>query len=183
MPQLPQVPVISFLSPVLGDTMLATLVNTEVDYAELPIGSPYPDAGKFPGYVLVANQSLQGTEKWIIRYWTADETLAETYNLANRSYDADDNTKEVLVRHYLLRRKDYEPLAKLSKLTGVIAVRMTMAGTLYDSTASVTFSGGAGTGATGVPIVFRGTIVGVRMTAEGTGYTSAPTVAFSCTSR
>jgi hypothetical protein len=179
MPVPPTVPVITFMSPAYGDSMLTTAHNTLQDYVELPIGTPHPDTTKYPDYVLVKQAPFQGDEKWIVRYWSADPEIEDTYNLQSRSYDADDNTKEILVRAYLYRRKDYEPLTKLTKLTGVIAVRMTNAGTLYDSTATVAFSGGAGSGATGVPIVFRGTIVGVRITAEGTGYTSTPTVTFS----
>lgn len=176
----PTIPVITFMSPAYGDLMLTEAHNTELgSYVELPIGTPHPNVKHYPGYVLVKQAPFQGDEKWIMRFWTADPELENTYNLQSRSYDADDNTKEVLVRTYAYRRKDYEPLTKLSKITGVIAVRVTGAGTLYDSTATVAFSGGAGSGATGVPIVFRGAIVGVRMTAEGTGYTSAPTVTFS----
>jgi hypothetical protein len=180
MPAPPTVPVISFMSPVLGDTMLTEAHNTELGaYRELPIGTPHPDIGKYPGYVLIHQQPFAGDEKWIQRFWSADEVLPETFNLKSRTFDGDDITKDVYERTYAVRRKDYEPTPKLTNFSGVLYVRMVLAGTGYDNTATVTFSLGGGSGATGVPIVFRGSIYGVRITNEGTGYTDNPDVTFS----
>lgn len=58
-------------------------------------------------------------------------------------------------------------------------VDVTTAGSGYTSAPTVSFSGGAGSGAAGVALLSGGTVVGVVVTAPGSGYTSAPTVAFS----
>lgn len=47
------------------------------------------------------------------------------------------------------------------------------------STASVSFSGGEGSGATATAVISKGYLVSVDVTAGGSGYTSAPTVSFS----
>lgn len=181
MPAPPTIPVISFMSPAFGDTMLTEAHNTELGaYRELPIGTPHPDAGKYPNFVLIHQQPFAGDEKWIQRFWTADEILPETFNLKSRTYDGEDITKDIYERNYAYRRKDYEPATKLVNFKGVLYVRRLLAGTGYDNTATVAFSGGGGSSqATGVPIVFRGSIYGVRLTSEGAGYTSAPTLTFS----
>lgn len=59
---------------------------------------------------------------------------------------------------------------------GVSAVTVTAQGFGYTSTPTVTFSGGAGTGATAVATIANGQVTGIEVTAAGTGYTSAPTV-------
>jgi hypothetical protein len=46
---------------------------------------------------------------------------------------------------------------------------------------TVTFSGGGGSGATGVPVLSGGTIASVAITDGGSGYTSVPTVTFTTT--
>lgn len=57
---------------------------------------------------------------------------------------------------------------------------MTNQGAGYTVPPIVSFSGGGGSGASGVPILSAdGRITGVTITAAGTGYTSAPTIGFS----
>lgn len=61
----------------------------------------------------------------------------------------------------------------------VTGVTITQGGANYGSGTFVTFTGGGGSGATGVPVInSAGTITGVTITNGGSGYTSAPTVAF-----
>jgi hypothetical protein len=59
-------------------------------------------------------------------------------------------------------------------------VSISAPGSGYTS-ASVTFSGGGGTGATGTAIIVSGKIAGVNVTNPGSGYTSAPSVAITGT--
>ena len=62
--------------------------------------------------------------------------------------------------------------------TTVTAVSVT-AGGFYTTAPSVTFSGGAGTGAAGTAVLnASGAVVSVTITAVGAGYTSDPTVTF-----
>jgi hypothetical protein len=61
----------------------------------------------------------------------------------------------------------------------VVAVTMTAAGTGYTSAPTVAFTGGGGSGATGVAILSGTTVAAVVITNPGSGYTSAPTVGFS----
>ena len=58
---------------------------------------------------------------------------------------------------------------------------VTNGGTGYSSTSlpTVSFSGGAGTGAAATPTVVNGVITAITVTASGTGYTSAPTISIS----
>jgi len=65
--------------------------------------------------------------------------------------------------------------------TSVQGVKMINGGSGYTDTATVTFSGGGGAGATGTPIFHTDPdqIAGVTITNAGSGYTSAPTVTFA----
>ncbi|MGE3803204.1 MAG: beta strand repeat-containing protein, partial [Gemmataceae bacterium] len=69
-------------------------------------------------------------------------------------------------------------IANLSP-TGVTFVKITSGGSGYTSAPTISFSGGAGTGATGTAVIANGSVVGVILTNSGTGYTSAPTVSFT----
>jgi len=62
---------------------------------------------------------------------------------------------------------------------GVSGVTVTNGGSGYVNGASVTFTGGGGTGGTGTIVVTNGALTGVTITAPGVGYTSAPTMTFA----
>lgn len=66
---------------------------------------------------------------------------------------------------------------------GVIAVTIGTQGSGYTSAPAVSFTGGAGSGATAVAVLGTGAnaakVVGVTVTNPGSGYTSAPTVVFT----
>lgn len=62
---------------------------------------------------------------------------------------------------------------------GIGSITVTAAGTGYTSAPTVTFTGGAGTGAAATAVVENGVIVRIDVTAAGTGYTSAPTIGFT----
>lgn len=59
------------------------------------------------------------------------------------------------------------------------SVTVTAGGTGYTNATTVTFTGGAGSGAAATATVVNGAITAVTMTNNGTGYTSAPAVSFS----
>ena len=52
-------------------------------------------------------------------------------------------------------------------------------GKLYTSVPTVSFTGGAGSGAAGTAVITDGILSGVTVTSAGSGYTSAPTISFS----
>lgn len=64
---------------------------------------------------------------------------------------------------------------------GIAGFSALTAGSGYTSAPTVSFSGGAGTGAAATANidVVAGTVTGIEITNPGTGYTSAPTVSFS----
>ncbi len=66
-----------------------------------------------------------------------------------------------------------------SSATELLKVAVTAAGTGYATVPTVTFTGGAGSGAAAFATVSGGLVTGVYLTNSGTGYTSAPTVGFT----
>lgn len=62
---------------------------------------------------------------------------------------------------------------------GITGVAVTTGGTGYTSAPTVTFTGGAGSGAAATATVVAGVVTAVTITDPGTGYTSAPTVGFT----
>lgn len=58
-------------------------------------------------------------------------------------------------------------------------IDVTAPGSAYTSVPTVTFTGGAGSGAAATAVLSGGTVVGVVVTAPGSGYTSAPTIGFT----
>ncbi len=63
--------------------------------------------------------------------------------------------------------------------TGVTSITLGTGGTQYVFAPTVTFTGGAGTGATATANISNGAVTGYTVTAAGSGYTSAPTVVVS----
>lgn len=61
----------------------------------------------------------------------------------------------------------------------VSAVVVSDGGSGYTAAPTVTFTGGAGTGAAATATISAGVVTGVTITAAGSGYTSAPSVTFS----
>ncbi len=66
---------------------------------------------------------------------------------------------------------------------GITSVTLSNQGVGYDTPPAISFTGGAGSGATAVPVMGTGAnagkVVGVTITNPGSGYTSAPTVVFT----
>lgn len=66
-----------------------------------------------------------------------------------------------------------------SSARGVGSITVTAGGTGYTSAPTVTFTGGAGTGAAATATVESGAVTGITITDPGTGYTSAPAISFT----
>lgn len=170
---------ISYATPdrrdiILTDEMQETLAN----YASKVIGSQTPDWEQFPDHQLVQQISVDWNT--VQRIYAKDrEPTQSTYN-ATVEFDADDKSKPIYTRDYVLTRAQYlTGPAMGSKLTGVIQVRITAAGSGYpdDGTVTISSAGGGGSGATFIPVISgQGTLIAVAITNEGTGYTSAPTL-------
>lgn len=179
-PALPlEIPVRGYPTPQVVDGILYEVVDrTKGDYRDIQPGTPHPNVRLFSGYVLVQQRAMEGTEKMVQRFWVNPRVNQNTYNDSGR-FSAESNSHPIFIRTYLERRESYAARTKGSALTGVVAAKLTAAGSGYTDNTTATFTGGAGSGATAIPVIFRGAIYGVIITAEGTGYTSAPTVVFT----
>ncbi len=67
-------------------------------------------------------------------------------------------------------------VALVSTSSGVVSVSVTAGGSGYTSGATVSFTGGGGTGAAATATVVANIVTAITVTAAGTGYTSWPTV-------
>lgn len=183
MPRLPppEVPFERYPSPQVADRVLVEWVNTQkADYTPLNPGQPHPKVREYPGHVFLTQQATDDG-RWVIRYFCNTLAPQDGYN-SSVAYADESVSTPIYPRVYLLRRLEYlgtSPPAKLSTLTGVIGVRLTAAGQNFTSAPVVAFTGGAGSGAAAIALIFRGEVVGIVITAEGTGYTSAPTVSIT----
>jgi hypothetical protein len=175
----PEIPVRDFPSPEILDGLLVeTWDVNKGEYKPIPVGTRYPEGpdSKYTGYELVS-QKTTGDFRWVQRFWCNPASNQDLYN-ASIEYDGEDHTKPIFIRQYVERRP-YTSIANGTKLTGVLGVTVTNGGSAYTTPPTVTLTGGAGSGATAVALLYRGVVVYVRITNEGTGYTSAPTVVFS----
>lgn len=172
----PGIPVVSYPTPQIVDRVLIEEVTTEAgDYKALQPGQPHNNPRDYPGFVFVMQRPSRW-EKWVQRIYVNERSAQNTYN-ADYDFAAESNAHPVYTRSYLVRRDGYSPATKGSALTGVVGARVTAGGSGYpDSGTTVTPSGGGGSGATFLAVVYRGVLYGVIVTAEGTGYTSAPTL-------
>lgn len=174
----PNNPIRSYPSPQIVDGILVEEVDTRLaEYTALQPGARHPDITRFSGFMLVSQRPSE-VDKWIQRFYVNDANAQNTYNLSE-SFSAESNSHPIFVRTYWERRSSYTPLTKGAAYTGVYRIHVTNGGSGYTSVPTVTFTGGAGSGAAATAIVFRGAVVGVIVTTEGSGYTSAPTIGFS----
>lgn len=173
----PGQPILSYPTPHRADRLLVELHSADVASHSTPHpGTPHPDTQKYSGFVFVAEQPTD-SEHWVRRVWARDRDAQEAYNAARVQYLAESVAHPIYLRQYVERRP-YSPLPRNAPLTGVIFLSVTEGGTGYTHPPTVTILG-AGSGASGEAIVFRGEVVGIILTAEGTGYTSAPSVTLS----
>lgn len=165
---------------VLDEILLETLDSNDGKYdRRLEYGHYHPDQQKYPGYrLLKQGPNSYGQYQYT---WGNSPTAQDSYNLAKK-YSAASNSHLVFARSYRVLRSDYlvnGPTAKGTAFTGIVAIHVTNGGSGYASDFAISFSGGAGSGLTGVAIVNRGAVISVQLTNLGTGFTSAPTISFS----
>ncbi len=164
----------------MADGVLVEEVDRrKADYKIIHPGQSHPNSRDFPGYIFLTERPSRA-EAWVQRFYCNPRVAQNVYN-ASVGYEYEAITVPIIPRTYLERRDTYAPLTKRTALTGVIRIFLTNGGSGYLDAPTVSFSGGAGSGAAAIALVYRGAVVGVVITAEGTGYTSAPSVVFTPT--
>ena len=129
---------------------------------------------------LVSEKELAGTgaQQFMRRIWATDRLAQDAYNAALKYASASASHPIYIRKSTTIQPNDLANLAKTAgnPLDTVIGLAITAGGSGY-TTATLSFSGGGGTGAAGKVQLRGGVVVGILVTAGGTGYTSAPTVA------
>lgn len=176
MPAPLEIPVINFPTPNATDRILVEVKSREeAAHLDLQPGTPHPNVRDYSGFVFVRQVAIDNDDKHVRRIWVNERSCQDVYN-ASRSFSAESNSHPIFTRSYLARRDSYSPLTKGIALSGVVGVQVTAGGSAYAVAPTISFTGGAGSGAAATAIVFRGALVAIVMTSEGAGYTSAPTV-------
>lgn len=182
MPAQPQnTPTVSKPTPVVLDELLieTTDSNKALYDRQLEFGHLYPDQLRYPGFRFLAAKPTQYGQMQYL--WGNGFTAQDGYNAA-KDYSGDANAYPIFARSYRVLRSDYlvtGPSPKGLPFTGVAAISVTAGGTGYAADFAVTFTGGAGSGASATAIVSNSSVVRIEITSVGTGYTSAPTLSFS----
>lgn len=168
---------------VVDDTIvIETSSRYQQNYAPIEPGTPFnplnhsiADVAEFTGTLLVGQNATQGSPEMQDRVWASPPTLQDLYNY-EIDFSAEEAGYPIFKRSYLILRDGYRPLGTGTLFSGLYAVNVTAAGSGYPQYGAVTFTGGGGTGATGIVIVDNtGAIVKITLKSEGSGYTSAPT--------
>ncbi len=170
-------PDVQFPTPNVVDVVITEdIVSSEGSGGPLPKGTPHPDE---PSAKLVFEQSSKGNNNDQVwrRIYASTRSAQDAYN-ASVKYVSESSAHPVFIRTYLLPRP-VAPETANQPLTSLIGLTLVAGGTGWSASTTVSFSGGAGTGATARCVVRRGVIVGLVLTSGGSGYTSAPTVAFT----
>lgn len=104
-------------------------------------------------------------------------TVIERFGFVSKAVDAKrpDGTSNYYKNVMNAESKFVWWMDHLDTSSGVASVALSTGGSGYTA-ATVSFSGGGGTGAAGTVILATGVVVGVTITNSGTGYTSEPTV-------
>lgn len=112
-----------------------------------------------------------------------DFTVSDTENLAQLNlkvtplgYQSNDWAVEWVAPYAEKVTATGTSIVNSGAVTGVV---ITDGGSGYTSAPTVTFTGGAGTGAAATATISNGVVTSVTVTTPGSGYTSAPTVTFS----
>lgn len=108
----PEIPVVSYPTPNIGDLMVVQDVDTRVPgYVALEYGDPHPDSTNFPGLKLVSQAPLdqENNHMWVRRIYAKDRLDEDAYNYALK-YSANNPDYPIYIRAYTLLRADYVPL-------------------------------------------------------------------------
>lgn len=176
----PQTAVKSYPTPnIHDDVVLTELWNTEnagCPWQPQDPGTPHPNTRDYPGFKLARMGAIPGQKNWIHRIWVTDASNQDLYNYALK-YVAEANAYPIFIRSYQELRATYAPRTKGAALQTVYRLTLTAAGSGYTTPPTVTFSGGAGSGAKAEALLNQdGTLAAVVLLAGGLSYTSAPTV-------
>jgi len=108
------------------------------------------------------------------RIYATPRTAQDTYNYALKFTD-ESSAHPIFIRTYVQLRRDYVPLTKGAKFTGIVQAAVTAGGAGYDvdRPPTVVLSGGGGSGAIIRAVVYNGAVAYLQILNEGTGYTSA----------
>ncbi len=178
MPLPPEIPYEQFVGPNSFDRVLVQYKNTALpSYTVLQPLQPHPDLVNYAGFVFVAQVAVENDDSWVRQVFVNDRIAQDASNSSN-GFSHESNNHPLFPRSYIVRRLGYAPRTKLLPLTGVVAIVVTAGGSGYVVAPTISFTGGAGSGATALAVVFRGALVGIVITAEGSGWDSAtpPTV-------
>lgn len=170
-------PHIEYPTANVEDLIMVEDVPVDGNYVAL-----YPGQNR-QGYTnlkLVSEKELAGTgaQQFMRRIWATDRLAQDAYNAALKYASASASHPIYIRKSTMIQPSDLANLAKTAgnPLDTVIGLAITAGGSGY-TTATLSFSGGNGTGAAGKVQLRGGVVVGILLTAGGTGYTSAPTVA------
>lgn len=175
----PEFPVRTFPAPVISEQVLVEWVTSELANSE-PIvpGTPHPNLRDFTGFKLGIQRVAPSDPHFTQRIWVNDQVAhQEAYNWALK-YVSESNAHPIFIRSDRELKTSYSARTKGAALQSVYKLTVTNAGTgyTYRTEPALTFSGGAGSGATGHAIVAPdGTIAEFIIDSGGISYTSAPT--------
>lgn len=170
-------PETSYPTPNFNDLIVIDDVPLNAGYSPVVVGTPRPDDATL---LLVWQGPVKGdgNEKYIRRIYATSRAAQDAYNAATR-YSAESASHPIFIRSYLEPRATYTAGTKGAALTRLVRLAVTAGGSGYTTAPTVSFTGGAGSGAAAVAEVQGGAVVALLLTNGGTGYTSAPTVGFT----
>lgn len=108
----PEVPVVSFPTPNLGDLLVIEDVDARIPgYSPLEYGDLHPDQTLYPGLKLVFQSPLDqdSNHMWVRRVYAKDRQDEDAYNFAIK-YSDNNPAYPIYVRTYTILRSEYAPL-------------------------------------------------------------------------
>lgn len=167
---------------VVDELLLEYVDPTSTEYVKLAEGTPHPNVRDFPNHKLLKEEFVSRAVNR--RYWCNGFRNEDQYNYSI-NFSGESNSHPIFTRRHLVRRDTYVPystVTKESQFTGIYLIRVTNPGGGYDpeNPPTISFSGGAGSGASARAIVSSdGKLEWIYLTSEGSGYTSEPLVNIS----
>lgn len=175
---------VTYPSPSISDLVVRENVPIRPEkYEPLPIGTPHPkNAETHLDLRLVWQGPAQGSDAFtrVQRIYATPRTAEDVFNYAIQ-FSGDVAACPIYVRSYLIKRADFVPATREVPLKEVIAAHVTAGGANYTDQTIATVSGGGGSGAVIVPILYQGAVVGLDIRNVGQNYTTTPVVTISDT--